>query len=127
MRTTPNNITELKPNEIFIFGSNKYGHHISGAAKIALDKFGAIEGQGIGLQGQSFAINTMSGIEEIKYGIELLLFTANQFPEFTYLVTEIGCGIAGHKPEQIAPLFKQAKEINNIHLPESFWAILNQQ
>ena len=66
-RTTPERITELQPNEIFVFGSNLRGMHGGGAAYVALRKFGAIMGQGVGLQGQSYAIPTMQGgVETIK-------------------------------------------------------------
>ena len=67
MQYTPDRITSLKPNEIFVFGSNLLGHHMGGAARIALEKFGAIYGQGVGLQGNSYAIPTMQGgVETIK-------------------------------------------------------------
>ena len=60
-RTTPEYITELKPGEIFVFGSNLQGMHGGGAARTAYQKFGAIMGQGVGLQGQSYGIPTMQG------------------------------------------------------------------
>lgn len=60
-RYTPERITELKANEVFVFGSNLAGAHAGGAARVALDKFGAVWGQGVGLQGQSYAIPTMQG------------------------------------------------------------------
>jgi len=124
LRITPNNIQELKENEIFIFGSNSLGNHFSGAARIAFDKFGAILGQGSGLQGSSYGIDTMSGIDVIKREVNRFLFFASTRPDKTFLVTEIGCGIAGFSPEQIAPLFKQALQLNNVYLPQRFINIL---
>ena len=124
-RITPQKITKLAKNEIFVFGSNSQGNHCSGAAKLALDKFGAIMGCGYGLQGKSYAINTMSGIDIIEQGIINLINDAKLNPKSIFLVTEIGCGIANYTREQIAPLFEAAKEIENIHLPQSFWDILN--
>jgi hypothetical protein len=123
-RITSNNITKLKKNEIFVFGSNAEGQHHGGAAKNAVESFGAIIGQGCGLQGKSFAINTMSGLDVIKHEVAAFIRYA-MHADNIFLVTEIGCGIAGFKPEQIAPFFKEAKEIANIHLPESFWDILS--
>lgn len=123
-RVTPSNIVILKENEIFVFGSNNDGKHFGGAARVAAEKFGAIIGQGFGMQGQSFAIDTMSGINQIEFHVQLFIETARN-SDLTFLVTEVGCGIAGYAPEEIAPLFKDAIAIENIHLPEKFWNILN--
>ena len=118
---TPEWISELKPNEIFVFGSNLQGAHGGGAAWLAYDKFGAIWGQGVGLQGQSYGIPTMQGgVETIEpYVAEFIRF-AKAHPELIFLVTRIGCGIAGFTPKQIAPLFYDALEVENILLPEDF-------
>ena len=118
---TPEWISELKPNEIFVFGSNLQGAHGGGAAWLAYDKFGAVWGQGVGLQGQSYGIPTMQGgVETIEpYVTEFIRF-AKAHPELTFLVTRIGCGIAGFTPKQIAPLFYDALEVENILLPEDF-------
>lgn len=126
MKISPSKIESLKENEIFVFGSNKEGMHMGGAAKIAHEKFGAIMGQGHGMQGRSYAINTMSGIEIIKQEVEKFIIYASQFVDTTvkFLVTEIGCGIAGHTVEEIAPLFKECPE--NIILPARF-IFFNQQ
>lgn len=123
-RITPKNIQTLRDNEVFVFGSNADGLHYGGAARLAHDKFGAVMGQGNGIQGKSYAINSMSGLEALKSATESFIEYARLSPEKVFLVTEIGCGIAGYKPEQIAPLFKEAIEIDNIHLPESFWRVL---
>ena len=124
-RTTPEFITSLEPNEIFVFGSNLRGMHGGGAAYIAYRKFGAIMGQGVGLQGQSYAIPTMQGgVETIRpYVDEFIAFAATRL-DLTFLVTRIGCGIAGFRDEEIAPLFKEALEAENIVLPKSFVTLL---
>lgn len=121
-RTIQKVITELEPNEIFVFGSNLEGMHGGGAAAIAYKKWGAIWGQGVGLQGQTYGIPTMhGGVEVIKPYVDEFVKFAEAHPEKTFLVTEIGCGIAGFTVQEIAPLFIKAIDVTNIHLPESFW------
>lgn len=123
-RFTPDFITELKDNEIFVFGSNLEGMHGGGAARLAYEKFGAIWGQGVGLQGQSYGIPTMhGGVEDIKPYVDEFIEFAKSHPELTFLVTRIGCGIAGFRDEEIAPLFKECIEIDNVILPRSFVTI----
>ncbi len=118
---TPERITELKDNEVFVFGSNLQGAHAGGAARIALNKFGAIWGQGVGLQGQSYAIPTMhGGIDVIKPYVDEFIEFAKNHPDLIFYVTKIGCGIAGFKISEIAPLFKNAIGISNIILPKEF-------
>ncbi len=118
---TPEWITDLKPNEIFVFGSNLAGMHRGGAARVAMNRFGAIWGQGVGLQGQSYAIPTMQGgVDTIRPYVDEFIGFAKAHPEYTFLVTPIGCGIAGFTPESIAPLFSPALDVPNILLPESF-------
>ena len=121
-RITPEHITSLKSNEIFVFGSNLAGAHAGGAAYLAYQRFGAVMGQGVGLQGQSYAIPTMQGGPDtiLPYVEEFIRF-ADMHPEMTFLVTRIGCGIAGFTPAEIAPLFAGAIEVENIHLPMDFW------
>ena len=127
-RITPNHITELKPNEIFVFGSNLQGYHGGGAARLAMNHWGAVWGQGTGLQGQTYAIPTMQGgIGTIRPYIDQFIKFAQNDPERTFLVTEIGCGIAGFRPADIAPLFKNAINIPNIWLPQRFWEILQEE
>ena len=124
-RITPRWIDSLKENEIFVFGSNLAGMHGGGAARIARLHFGAVMGKGVGLQGQSYAIPTMQGgVETIRPYVELFIIFAHQHPELHFLVTPIGCGIAGFEAEDIAPLFESAKEMKNISLPESFWEVI---
>ncbi len=127
-RITPNHITELKPNEIFVFGSNLQGYHGGGAARLAMNQWGAVWRQGTGLQGQTYAIPTMQGgIGTIRPYIDQFIKFAQNDPERTFLVTEIGCGIAGFRPADIAPLFKNAINIPNIWLPQRFWEILQKE
>lgn len=131
MRTTPENIVKLKPREIFVFGSNEAGRHGKGAAKQALDKFGAKYGQGYGIQGSSFAIPTKDTKLQIL-PLDRIGLYINDFIEWatynsanTFYVTEIGCGLAGYKPKEIAPFFEKALNIENIYLPLSFITELN--
>ena len=124
-RTTPNHISSLQPDEIFVFGSNLMGAHAGGAAHVAYRLFGAVWGNGVGLQGQSYAIPTMQGgIETIKPYVDEFIEFARLHPKMKFLVTPIGCGIAGFEPDDIAPLFKAASDVENVYLPESFWNIL---
>ena len=122
---TPDFISELKENEIFVFGSNLNGCHSGGAARVAMEKFGAVWGQGVGLQGQSYAIPTMQGgVETIKPYVSEFYEFAVKHPEYKFLVTPIGCGIAGFTPEEIAPLFTSLTELNNVVLPKVFVDVL---
>ena len=122
---TPERITQLKENEIFVFGSNLAGAHGGGAARIAAVHFGAIMGQGVGLQGQSYAIPTMQGgVETIKPYVDEFIEFAIAHKEYKFLVTRIGCGIAGFRTREIAPLFAAALEVDNIILPEDFVEVL---
>ena len=118
---TPERITQLKPNEIFVFGSNLAGAHGGGAARLAYDRFGAVWGQGVGLQGQTYAIPTMQGgVETIKPYVDEFIAFAKQHPEMKFFVTKIGCGIAGFTTEEIAPLFADAMDVENVILPQEF-------
>jgi hypothetical protein len=126
-RIIPNIITELKENEIFVFGRNLAERHNGGAALVAFKKFGAIRGQGTGLQGRSYAIPTMhGGIAEIKPYVDDFIAFAKIHTEYTFLVTRIGCGIAGFSDTEIAPLFNECEQLVNVYLPESFWYNVNQ-
>lgn len=127
MKITPERITTLAENEIFVFGSNLGGKHDGGAAYQARSKFGAIQGQGVGLQGKSYAIPTKRlSIDEIKPYVDDFIQYAKEHSELSFLVTRIGCGHSGKKDEEIAPLFKDAIEMGNVALPESFINVLNQ-
>lgn len=114
-------IESLEPHEIFVFGSNLSGAHGGGAAHIAFRLFGAEWGVGVGLTGQSYAIPTMQGgVKTIKPYVDQFISFAKNHPQYTFLVTRIGCGIAGFRDEDIAPLFFQALPITNILLPRTF-------
>ena len=118
---TPEQITELKADEVFVFGSNLEGMHGGGAAYYAFKHFGALMGCGVGLRGQSYAIPTMQGgVETIKPYVDEFIKFAKAHPELLFYVTRIGCGIAGFKDKEIAPLFSEAVGLENICLPESF-------
>lgn len=124
-RTSPDMISSLQEDEIFVFGSNLEGRHYGGAAKTAYAKFGAEWGAGSGLTGQAYAIPTMhGGVDEIKPYVDEFIVFAQLNPNLKFLVTRIGCGIAGFQDGEIAPLFRDAVEVDNIYLPESFLKIL---
>lgn len=124
-RITPEFIRNLNTNEIFVFGSNLQGAHGGGAARLAYERFGAVMGQGVGLQGQSYGIPTMQGgVDTIKPYVDEFIAFAKQHTEMTFLVTKIGCGIAGFSIDEIAPLFAGAIEVENIYLPKEFWDLL---
>lgn len=125
LKFTPENITSLEQDEIFVFGSNLAGIHAGGAARVAYERFGAIMGQGVGIQGQSYAIPTMhGGVEEIKPYVDEFIALAREWDQNTFYVTRIGCGIAGFTDEEIAPLFADVIELYNVRLPESFYNII---
>ena len=118
---TPERITDLKADEIFVFGSNLAGMHGAGAAHVAFQKFGAVMGCGVGLRGQSYAIPTMQGgVETIKPYVDEFIAFAKSRPDLFFYVTRIGCGIAGFRDREIAPLFTAARAVENICLPKSF-------
>ena len=118
---TPERISELKADEIFVFGSNLEGMHGGGAAYFAFRKFGAVMGCGVGKRGQSYAIPTMQGgVETIKPYVDEFIAFAKSRPDLFFYVTRIGCGIAGFRDREIAPLFKDAAGVENICLPKSF-------
>lgn len=118
---TPFIINSLAKNEIFVFGSNLRGAHGGGAASVALLKFGAILGQGVGLQGQSYAIPTMhGGVDVIRPYVDEFIAFAKEHPDLIFFVTRIGCGIAGFKDKDVAPMFADAIGVENIILPKSF-------
>ena len=123
---TPENITELQTNEIFVFGSNLNGNHAGGAARMAVEKFGAIEGQAEGLQGQSYAIPTLDkkmqkvSLEKIKESLEYLADFSMWNADKTFYITKIGLGIAGFTVEELKPIFDDIYFPDNIILPIEF-------
>lgn len=127
----------MSDTPVFVFGSNLAGRHGKGAALTAVQRFGAIYGQGVGLQGNSWAIPVKDGrgradlkdprqtlpLEEIAGYVAAFLAQAEVlYPEKTFLVTPIGCGLAGYRPEQIAPMFRVHPK--NVILPTAFLAVL---
>ena len=126
-RTSSEEILDLRPSEVFVFGSNLAGKHGKGAARQAL-KWGARWGQAAGLQGRTYGIPTKDAsikrtlaLTEIRpFVLEFIEFAKSR-PDLTFLVTEIGCGLAGLKPKEVAPLFSTAAKVENIHLPRRFW------
>lgn len=127
MRVTPDEITKLGETEIFVFGSNQNGRHGKGAAKTALG-WGAKWGQAEGLQGRTYGIPTKDAsirrtlrLDEISPYVDRFIEFAKESPDLIFLVTEIGCGLAGYKPKDIAPLFEKAVDVENIYLPAKFW------
>jgi hypothetical protein len=127
MRYTPENIMSLNENEIFVFGSNLSGSHGGGAARTAHKHFGAKWGKGIGASGRCYAIPTKAthasrtlSLSEIKSFIDQFILHAIDNPDQVFLVTKIGCGLAGYSEKDIAPLFTAARTIPNIILPIEF-------
>lgn len=120
-RYTPERITSLSDNEIFVFGSNIEGAHGGGSARVAYNKFGAIWGEGVGLHGQSYAIPTMhGGLKDIKPYVDEFITFAKRHTELTFLVVRLGCNYAGFYVYEIAALFKEAINVENIILPKDF-------
>ena len=126
-RTSPYSIRELKENEIFVFGSNIHGFHGGGAACFAFENFGAEWGVGEGLTGKCYALPTMEGDENFRKAVEHFTVCAKEHPELKFLVTQVGCGIAGYTPKMVAPWFKEASLLDNVYLPKEFWAVLESQ
>ena len=128
-RTTNEKITGLTGNQIFVFGSNLAGIHGAGAA-YAATKWGAAYGKGEGHAGWTYAIPTkdrdISTLppHEIRQYVTRFAKYAEAHPEMTFLVIEIGCGLAGLTPEQVAPMFAEAAKLDNVHLPARFWTVL---
>ena len=126
MTHTPEHITALKENEVFVFGSNLSGLHLGGAAKVAM-KWGAKWGEATGLHGQTYAIPTVGegakgtmSVADIRPYVDEFINDAKKHAELIFLVTPIGCGIAGHQSQDIGPLFNDARDIPNIILPKEF-------
>lgn len=131
-RVTPDEITALLPEEVFVFGSNTMGRHGKGAAKTAL-KWGARMGHGEGLSGSTYGIPTKGTdlrrslpLDVIDRHVRLFSDFAKANPLKTFLVTEIGCGLAGYHPKDIAPMFWRCSGLPNVFLPRRFWRRLKQ-
>ena len=123
-RVASDRIAQLGEKEIFVFGSNIQGSHGGGAAWFAYKNLGAEWGVGEGLTGRCYALPTMEGEASMKHAVEKFTVCAKEHPELTFLVTAVGCGIAGYTPQQVAPLFKEAAELENVYLPQVFTQII---
>ncbi len=120
-RVASDRIAELGEGEVFVFGSNIQGMHGGGAAWYANQRFGAEWGIGEGLTGRCYALPTMEGPASLKHAVEHFIDCAKQHKELTFLVTAVGCGIAGYTPAEVAPLFEDAARLDNVYLPQVFW------
>lgn len=131
MRVTPEQISTLEDNEIFVFGSNESGIHGAGAARFAYDNFGAFYEQGFGLMGQSFGIPTKDwfitklNIQVVKFYVDRFIDFVKKSKQYTFYITKIGCGLAGFTEEEIAPLFSELIDDKNVYLPVEFITIIN--
>ena len=122
---TPDYINMLLPRQIFVFGSNALGYHTGGASGTARKKFGAVWGQAEGLQGQCYAIPVDHGKnirkdKEVKEAVDRFIAFAREHTDLFFLVTRVGCGIAGYHDDEMAQFFKDALELKNVSLPKSF-------
>ncbi len=120
----------IQADEIFVFGSNTAGRHGKGVALTAKQQYGAIQGVGVGLQGNSYGIPTKNGRLQVlpladiwRYVSDFIQF-AKQHPKKKFFVTAIGTGLAGYTHEQIAPMFADVPD--NCRLPPNWQAILAQ-
>lgn len=128
-RITPDNITSVKEGEVIVVGTNAEGRHGKGAALFAKQNAGAIQGQARGLMGQTYGIVTKknwrieksSTLGEIQLEVEDFIKFAHSHPELIFKVVKLGCSLAGYSVQEIAPLFRRAQFIKNIHLPVEFW------
>lgn len=129
-RTSERSIQKLEPNEIFVFGSNLKGAHGKGAALTAKIKFGATEGIAKGIQGNSYGIPTKNknlkrrSLKSIRNDVQIFIDYAKKNPQYNFLVTEIGCGLAKFSVEEMAPMFEGVIGVKNVYLPKSFWRII---
>ena len=120
-RCTPEVINELKEDEVFVFGSKPNGHHKSGAAKTALEKYGAIEGKENGFSGQSYAIPVhKEKTGKMDKAVKDFIAFAKNNPDKRFLVLPVGCGKAGMEVRQVAEMFSYAIWFDNILLPKDF-------
>jgi len=126
-------IKELKENEVFVFGSNLAGIHGGGAARTAMMKFGAEYGKGIGHYGKSYAIPTKDynietlNLWEIKPHVDNFIDYAKRNTELIFLVTNIGCGLAGYEIKDIAPFFRECLNMHNVKLSKEFYDFLSKK
>lgn len=126
IRIAQDNIQSLKENEVFVFGSNIKGHHGGGAAYFAYRTFGAVWGVGEGLTGHCYALPTMEGATSFRRAVATFIDCAKQHPNLIFLVTAVGCGIAGYTSDEVAPMFRDAVNVPNVYLPKCFWDIIEE-
>ena len=132
IKITPDKITKLEPNQIFVFGSNNKGIHGRGAAYDANRKFGYPWGLGEGLNNPPtcYGLPTKNkpsetlSLAQIELKVNRFINVAKAHPELEFLVTPIGCGLAGYKTKEIAPLFRECLDMDNVCLPKSFYELL---
>lgn len=124
-QVAPDNIDFLKSEQIFVFGSNKEGQHYGGAAAYAHKYFHAEWGVGEGITGLCYALPTMEGIVEMDNAVQRFTEHALDDPDHNYLVTAVGCGIAGYTPDEVAPMFLEAAALPNVYLPQCFWDVID--
>lgn len=134
-RYTPEAIDNLCPGEVFVFGSNRNGDHCGGAAHVAHERFGAKWGVGEGLMGRSYALPTLDesmgrvSVADLEESFRKLFACAAEHPDLTFLLTKVGCGIAGWGVTEVGDaLWRAAKgyyadgapRLRNIVLPREF-------
>lgn len=128
-RAMPEHITMLQPGQCFVFGSNEGARHSRGAAKDAM-RWGARRSVPAGPAGQTYAIPTKTAdlrvlcLRDISKYVQDFIEHASQRHLIDYLVTAVGCGLAGYAPRDIAPLFADAIDLPNVYLPLRFWQVL---
>jgi hypothetical protein len=132
MKTLDRIVTYLEPNQIFVFGSNLSGIHGAGAARTAR-RWGAKMGLGEGISGKTYALPTVDKkikntltLPRIKKHVEKFIECVENNPHMEFLLTDVGCGLAGYDAKEVAPLFKEAKDLPNITWPKSFVEVLNE-
>jgi hypothetical protein len=126
-------ITALQENEVAVCGSNLAGRHGAGFALYCKENFSAEYGIGFGPTGQCYMIPTKDRninalpISQIQTYVSIFIQYAKSNSATIFKVSSVGCGLAGYTPTEIAPLFRGAVKLNNVHLPIEFWDILNQK
>ena len=120
-RVTPDFVRDLSDGQVFVFGSNVQGMHTGLAAQMAVERFGAMPGQARGPQGRSYAIPVDGPMHDTAQEVNNFIQYAQKHPDQTFLVTMVGCGFAGHSVHEMARLFSEAVEVENIWLPKAFW------